>query len=69
MHLDLSDEETAALIRELADITGNDRYPVSPRIRTLTAILAELRPQRAREPPPPPKVYEPPKAGRYRRRG
>jgi hypothetical protein len=28
-HLDLSDEEAAALIKELADITGNDRYPFS----------------------------------------
>jgi hypothetical protein len=34
-HLDLTDEEAAALIRELADITGNDRYPFSPRIQTL----------------------------------
>jgi hypothetical protein len=32
-HLDLSD---AALIKELADITGNDRYPFSARIQTLT---------------------------------
>jgi hypothetical protein len=31
MHLDLSNEEAAALIKELADITGNDRYPFSPR--------------------------------------
>jgi hypothetical protein len=28
-HLDLSDDEAAALIKELADITGNDRYPFS----------------------------------------
>jgi hypothetical protein len=40
MHLDLTDEETAALVKELADITGNDRYPFSPRIRTLRGILA-----------------------------
>jgi hypothetical protein len=51
-HLDLSDEEEAALIRDLADITGNDRYPRSPRIPTPTAILAKLRPVPAREPPP-----------------
>jgi hypothetical protein len=31
-HLDLSDEEAAALIKELADITRNDRYPFSSRI-------------------------------------
>jgi hypothetical protein len=33
-HLDLSDEEAAALIKELVDITGNDRYPFSARIQT-----------------------------------
>jgi hypothetical protein len=31
-HLDLSDHETAALIKGLADTTGNDRYRFSPRI-------------------------------------
>jgi hypothetical protein len=61
-HLDLSDEEAAALIKELADITGNDRYPFSARIQTLRAILAKLRPEPAREPLPPPKVYAPPRA-------
>jgi hypothetical protein len=66
--LDLSD---AALIKELADITGNDRYPFSARIQTLRAILAKLRPEPAREPLPPPKVYAPPRAtaARRRRRG
>jgi hypothetical protein len=69
MHLDLSDEETAALIKELADITGNDRYPLSPRIQTLRAILAKLRPEPVREPLLPPKVYAPPRirAARERR--
>src|SRR4029077_15197495 len=43
MHLDLTDEETAALTKELHDIVENDRYPFSPRIRTLRAILAKLR--------------------------
>ena len=38
-HLDLTD---GALIQELADITGNDRYPFSARIQTLSAILAKL---------------------------
>jgi hypothetical protein len=42
MHLDLSDEETAALTQELHDIVENDRYPFSPRIRTLRAVLAKL---------------------------
>jgi hypothetical protein len=63
MHLDLSDEETAALIRELHDIIEGDRYPLSPRIRTLRAIIAKLRPELAREPLPPPKIYAPPRAG------
>jgi len=50
MHLDLTDEEAAALTRELHDIVANDRYPFSPRIRTLRTILAKLRPEPAREP-------------------
>ena len=53
MHLDLSDEEAAALIRELHDIIESDRYPFSPRIRTLRAILTKLRPEPVREPLPP----------------
>jgi len=71
MHLDLSDDETAALTKELDDITRNDRYPFSERIRTVKAILAKLRPEPVREPVPPPKVYAPPKAtaATRRRRG
>jgi hypothetical protein len=61
-HLDLTD---AALIKELAD---NDRYPFSARIQTLRAILAKLRPEPAREPLRPPKVYAPPRATLARRR-
>jgi hypothetical protein len=67
-HLDLTDEEAAALIKELADITGNDRYPFSARIQTLRAILAKLRPEPVREPAPTPKVYAPPRFIRGRRR-
>jgi hypothetical protein len=63
MHL--TDEETAVLIRELSGIIERDRYPLSPRIRTLRAILARLRPEPAREPLTPQKHYEPPKRGRY----
>ena len=61
-HLDLSDDETAAPTKELDDSTRNNRYPFSERIRTLKAILAKLRPEPAREPLPPSKVYAPPKA-------
>jgi hypothetical protein len=68
MHLDLSDEETATLTQELHDTVENDRYPFSPRIRTLRGILAKLRPEPVREPLPPPKVYAPPRAAAARRR-
>ena len=69
MNLDLSDDEAAALTQELHEIVENDRYPFSPRIRTLRGILAKLRPEPVREPLPPLKVYAPPSKGRYRRRG
>lgn len=68
MHLDLSDEETAALTQELDDIVERDRYPFSQRIRTLRGILNKLRPEPVREPLPLPKVYAPPRA-KARRRG
>jgi hypothetical protein len=67
MHLELTDEQAAALERELSNIVDNDRYPLSPRIRTLQAILNKIRPETKREPLPPQKHYEPPRAGRYRR--
>jgi hypothetical protein len=50
-------------------IIENDRYPVSPRILTLKAILAKIRPEPVRKPVPPLQHYEPPSKGRYRRRG
>jgi hypothetical protein len=68
-HLGLTDDEAAALTRELHDIVEHDRYPFSPRIRTLRGILAKLRPEPAREPLPPLRHYEPPRATAARRRG
>src|SRR5260370_15054000 len=68
-HLDRTDEETAALIQELHEIVENDRYPFSPRIRTLRAILAKLRPEPVRKPLPPLRDYAPPSTGRDRPRG
>jgi hypothetical protein len=68
-HLDLSDDEAAPLTQELKEIVENDRYPFSPRIRTLRGILAQLRPEPVRKPLPPLKVYAPPSKGRYKRRG
>jgi hypothetical protein len=67
-HLGLTDDEAAALTQELHEIVENDRYPFSPRIRTLRAILAKLRPEPVREPLPPPKVYAPPRATAAKRR-
>jgi hypothetical protein len=68
MELDLTDEEKAALIKELDQIIREDRYPLSPRIMTLKAILGKLRPMPERPPSPPIKYYEPPRRGRYARR-
>jgi hypothetical protein len=70
MILDLSEEEKTALARLLSDAIDRDRYPLSPRIKTLKTILAKIRPEPVREPlPAPPKVYAPPRAtARQRRR-
>jgi hypothetical protein len=69
MHLDLSDEETSLLATLLARMIDADRYPLSPRVRMLKAILGKLRAEPPREPsPPPPQQYEPPSRGRYRGR-
>jgi hypothetical protein len=68
MTLELTDEEAAALLRELDEIIENDRYSLSLRIQTLKAVRAKLRPEPPREPLPPPKVYAPPRATAGRRR-
>jgi hypothetical protein len=68
MHLELSDEEAAALKAELKHTISEDRYPLSPRIRTLQAILDKIEPALAREPQSPPKIYAPPRFIRGRRR-
>jgi hypothetical protein len=36
MNLDLTDDETAGLARLLSDTIDADRYPLSPRIQTLS---------------------------------
>ena len=61
MQLDLTDEQTAALLSELDRIIDGDRYPLSPRIRTLKKIRAMIRPEPEREPLAPLKVYAPPR--------
>jgi hypothetical protein len=72
MDLKLTDEQAAALIRELNNIMQNDRYPLSPRIVTLKQILGMMRPEpaRAAAAAAPPRIYAPPTKGRWRpRRG
>ena len=69
MHLDLTDEEAAALLRELDGLIEGDRYFLSQRIKTLRAIRAKIRPEPVREPLPPlPKPYSPPRATAKQRR-
>jgi len=46
-----------------------DRYPLSPRIRVLQAILDRIEPPPVREPLPPLRHYAPPRAKASRRRG
>ena len=43
-HLDLSDDEAAALIRLLRKAIDGDHYPLSPPVQTLQAVLNKLRP-------------------------
>lgn len=68
MNLELTDEQTAALLNELDRIIDGDRYPLSPRIQTLREIRGIIRPEPACERSPAQKRYEPPKKGRYGRR-
>ena len=55
-HLDLTDEEAFALLNLLTETIERDRYPFSPRIRTLRGILAKFGPM---APPPPPPARRP----------
>ena len=68
MQIDLNDEEIAALARLLTNTIDADSYPLSPRIGTLKAIRAKIRPEPVHEPLPPLKHYEPPRATTARRR-
>jgi hypothetical protein len=67
MDVDLTDEESAALLGELDRIIDADRYPLSPRIRVLQSILDRIEPPPATEPLPPLRHYALPRAGRRRR--
>jgi hypothetical protein len=65
--LDLSDLESDALATLLRRTIDDDRFPLSPRIRTLNGILGKIRPGPVREPLPPIKHYDPPRASARRR--
>ena len=68
MQLDLTDDELAALTRLLKRTLDTDRFPLSPRLYPLRAILEKIEPPLPREPRPPPKVYTPPRASAHQRR-
>jgi hypothetical protein len=68
MMVNLTEGETDALARLLRRTIDDDRYPLSSRIQTLKAVLEKIKPEPAREPLPPPKVYAPPRATTARRR-
>jgi hypothetical protein len=68
MHLDLTEEQTEALIRELSAVIDRDKFPLSPHVQVLRSILHQLRPEPVREQLPPRKSYELPSRGRYERR-
>ena len=84
MQLDLDEDEARALLNLLIVAIEADRYPMSRRIRVLKDILMKfgemggLSPEMAQRlrrytspppaPRPPPRVYEPPNRGRYKRR-
>jgi hypothetical protein len=52
MQLDLTDEETLTLLNLLVEVIEADRYPLSPRISMLRAILAKFGPMGPAPPPP-----------------
>lgn len=44
MNLELDDAERARLVETLRQIVEYDPFPMSPRVRTLRAILGKLEP-------------------------
>jgi hypothetical protein len=65
MTLDLSDDETAALARLLRRTIDESRYPLSPQLAPLKAILAKLDPEQPPPALPPPlRPYMAPSASR-----
>jgi hypothetical protein len=64
MALDLSDDEKLALAALLTHTIVHDRYPRSPRVRTLKDVLAKLDAKPPAQPYPVPKASAPPGAKR-----
>ena len=68
-YMNLTDEETLALVNLLEHTIREDAYPLGPRVRMLKGILDKLvEPRPGGEPLPPRRAYEQPSKGRYRRR-
>jgi hypothetical protein len=70
VQLDLTDEETRALLNLLVETIEADKFPLSPRIQILRAILAKFGPPAPPPParPPTPEERDPGRAPRYRPR-
>jgi hypothetical protein len=56
MTLDLTDDEKFALVQLLRRTIDEDRFPMSPRLVPLKAILAKMEPPNLGSPLPPSKV-------------
>jgi hypothetical protein len=67
MQPDLSDEDISDLAKLIKRAIDASRYPFSSEVSRWKELLGKLRPEPVREPLPPPRVYEPPSRGRYRR--
>ena len=57
MTLDLTDDETVALAQLLRSTIEDSRYPLSPRLAPLRAILAKVDPPNLGSPLPPSKGW------------
>jgi hypothetical protein len=68
LQLELSDAEREALARFLRSAIDADRYPLSPRLAPLKAILAKLDPKPQVQPLPPPKPGTPSRVMARKRR-
>jgi hypothetical protein len=64
-NLELTDDEAQALVRVIREAIDSDRFPLSPRVQVLRAILARLKPEPARPAASlEPRVYGPPTSNR-----